>query len=274
MNDMHVIKTRETAIQKELDRIESEEEVKILYACESGSRAWGFESQDSDYDVRFFYIRPPAWYLSIQKRRDVIERMLDDGLLDLVGWDLPKTLELFRKSNPPLYEKLRSPIVYRESGSFLSRIRDLIPEYFSPKACLHHYHHMAQGNFQKYIQGRDIIGKRYFYILRPVLACLWIEQDIGPVPMEFEILVRNLITDHSFLEAIDELLNMKRAGMEMDNVPQIPVITEFLKSHLERLGEVYAPLTGTSDPERLDMFFHELLAETWGVDVSSIQSQT
>jgi len=267
MNDMHVIKTRETAIQKELDRIESEEEVKILYACESGSRAWGFESQDSDYDVRFFYIRPPAWYLSIQKRRDVIERMLDDGLLDLVGWDLPKTLELFRKSNPPLYEKLRSPIVYRESGSFLSRIRDLIPEYFSPKACLHHYHHMAQGNFQKYIQGRDIIGKRYFYILRPVLACLWIEQDIGPVPMEFEILVKRLISDRPLLEAKEKLLDMKRSGMEMDNVQQIPVITEFLRNQLERLASVDAQLAKCKESAQLDELFLDLLRETWGVAV-------
>ena len=91
MKDLAPERMAQTIIQDELDRIESEEEVKILYACESGSRAWGFESKDSDYDVRFFYIRPPAWYLSVQKRRDVIERMLDDGLLDLVGWDLPKT---------------------------------------------------------------------------------------------------------------------------------------------------------------------------------------
>ena len=272
MNDMHVIKTRETAIQKELDRIESEEEVKILYACESGSRAWGFESQDSDYDVRFFYIRPPAWYLSIQKRRDVIERMLDDGLLDLVGWDLPKTLELFRKSNPPLYEKLRSPIVYRESGSFLSRIRDLIPEYFSPKACLHHYHHMAQGNFQKYVQGRDIIGKRYFYIMRPVLACLWIEQHIGPVPMEFEILVKRLISDRPLLGAIEQLLEMKRSGMDMDSVQQILGITEFLRNQLERLATVDTQMAASMDTVQLDRLFLDLLRESWGVDIVSNSS--
>ena len=260
---------QEATIQAELDRIEAEENLKILYACESGSRAWGFESQDSDYDVRFFYIRPPAWYLSIQKRRDVIEQMLENRLLDLVGWDLPKTLELFRKSNPPLYEKLRSPIVYRETGSFLSRISDLIPQYFSPKACLHHYHHMAQGNFQKYVQGRDIIGKRYFYILRPVLACLWIEQDRGPVPMEFEVLIKDLITDHSLLEAIDKLLTMKRAGMEMDSVPQIPVITDFLRKQIERLATVDAQLANSKDPAQLDELFHDLLRETWGVEIGS-----
>ena len=260
---------KEKTIQVELDRIEAEENLKILYACESGSRAWGFESKDSDYDVRFFYIRPPAWYLSIQNRRDVIERMLENRLLDLVGWDLPKTLELFRKSNPPLFEKLQSPIVYRQTGSFVQRLKELMLDYYSPASCMYHYLHIARKNFQKYVQGRDIIGKRYFYILRPALACLWIEQDRGPVPMEFEILVKDLITDHSLLAAIDELLTIKRAGMEMDNVPQIPVITDFLRIQIERLASVDAQLADYKDPAQLDELFLDLLRETWGVEIGS-----
>ena len=259
-------------IQSELARIESEENLRILYACESGSRAWGFASKDSDYDVRFFYIRPPAWYLSIEKKQDVIERMLQDGLLDIVGWDLPKTLGLFRKSNPPLYEKLRSPIVYRKEGSFVSRLRELVPEYYSPKACLYHYLRIAQGNFQKYAQGREVVGKRYFYVLRPALACLWIEQDLGPVPMEFDTMVKRLISDPSLLAAIEQLLDRKKTGLEMDSVPQISVITEFLRSHLDRLVEVDAPPADTSDPAKLDALFHALLAETWDVDVSNDRS--
>jgi predicted nucleotidyltransferase len=90
-------------IRTELDRIEEEESVRVLYACESGSRAWGFESEDSDYDVRFIYLRPADWYLTIQKKRDVIEKPIDEDL-DISGWDLPKALELFRRSNPPLLE--------------------------------------------------------------------------------------------------------------------------------------------------------------------------
>ena len=112
---------RETAvtagIRKEvlrrLDAVEREEDVRVLYACESGSRAWGFASPDSDYDVRFIYVHRPDWYLSIVDRRDVIERPIVDEY-DLSGWELRKTLRLFRKSNPPLIEWLGSPIVYRE----------------------------------------------------------------------------------------------------------------------------------------------------------------
>ena len=118
------VPTVDEEIQRSIDEIEQSENVTVLYACESGSRAWGFHSQDSDYDVRFIYAHPPDWYLSVdlEKKRDVIERpILDD--LDVSGWDLRKSLQLFRKSNPPLLEWLDSPIVYRDrfDVAFFSR---------------------------------------------------------------------------------------------------------------------------------------------------------
>jgi len=124
-------------IETELQRIEQEEGVKIIYACESGSRAWGFPSKDSDYDVRFIYIRPVEWYLSIFEKRDVIERPIISDMLDINGWDLKKALNLFRKSNPPLLEWLQSPIVYLEKGSVAEHIRRLSPLTFSrARACI------------------------------------------------------------------------------------------------------------------------------------------
>jgi uncharacterized protein len=259
---------QEKRIQAELNRIETEETVKILYACESGSRAWGFESKDSDFDVRFFYIRPPTWYLSIQKKRDVIERMLYDGLLDMVGWDLQKTLGLFRKSNPPLYEKLQSPIVYRQTGSFVSRIQELMPDYYSPIGCMYHYLRIAQGNYQKYIRGKSIIGKRCFYILRPVLACIWIERDLGPVPMEFAALVDRVIADPVLREAIDQLLARKKEGKELDLVDQIPVITEFLRSQIDRMSAELERPAITKEFGKLDALFLDLLNESYGVTLT------
>ena len=119
-----------------LDRIESDYAVAVLYACESGSRAWGFESRDSDYDVRFLYIHPPHWYLRIDtaKEKGGIELPIEDDL-DCVGWDLRKALLLLCKSNPPLLDWLGSPIVYREHPSTISRMRELATEYFSPVSC-------------------------------------------------------------------------------------------------------------------------------------------
>ena len=114
--------------------IETNEKVRIVYACESGSRAWGFSSADSDYDVRFLYLRPVEWYLSIDVKRDVIERPVQDGL-DVSGWDMKKALPLFRKSNPPLLEWLGSPIVYLEQYGAAEGMRGLLPDYYSPAAC-------------------------------------------------------------------------------------------------------------------------------------------
>lgn len=118
-----------------LKEIEARENVRIVFACESGSRAWGFPSSDSDYDVRFLHVRPVEWYLSIDKKRDVIERPVNGGL-DINGWDLKKALRLFRKSNPPLLEWLGSPILYLERFSVAAKMRELIPVYYSPTACM------------------------------------------------------------------------------------------------------------------------------------------
>ena len=99
-----------TTIAAELTRIEQAYDCEVLLAVESGSRAWGFQSRDSDYDVRFVYVHRPEWYLSVDLdlRRDVIEKPITDEL-DISGWDIRKTLRLFAKSNPPLLEWLGSP---------------------------------------------------------------------------------------------------------------------------------------------------------------------
>jgi predicted nucleotidyltransferase len=138
-------------ISSQLKMIEESYQVRILYALESGSRAWGFASLDSDYDVRFLYVHPVEWYLSIRDQRDVIEIPITDSL-DINGWDLKKALKLFCKSNSPLLEWLRSPIVYRDVEGLAESLRNLIPTCFSPKNGMYHYLHMAKGNFREYLQ--------------------------------------------------------------------------------------------------------------------------
>src|SRR5688572_12295092 len=127
-------------IQRRLADVEEADGARILYAVESGSRAWGFPSADSDYDVRFVYIRSRDWYLSVnlESRRDVIERPIVDHI-DLSGWDIRKALRLFAKSNPPLLEWLSSPIVYRDDLGFADAVRALLPRYYSPVSSLYHF---------------------------------------------------------------------------------------------------------------------------------------
>ncbi|HDZ15579.1 hypothetical protein LCGC14_1792350 [marine sediment metagenome] len=228
----HIDIVKKIAVQ--LDEVELQKRVRVIYACESGSRAWGFESIDSDFDVRFLYIHPVKWYLRINAGRDVIERPIDEQI-DMSGWDLRKALQLLRKSNPPLLEWLRSPIVYRQVSPAISQINALVPEYYSPRACYYHYLHMAKGNNREYLQGQEVWVKKYFYVLRPVLACLWIEREYGVVPMEFSKLVERVVDNVNVLQAINDLVRRKRAGEELDRGPRIPAISNFLDKELAHL---------------------------------------
>ncbi len=253
-----------TTIHAHLNQIEAGEHIRVIYACESGSRAWGFPSADSDYDVRFLYLHPADWYLAIDEGRDVIERPISAGL-DINGWDLRKALRLFRRSNPPLLEWLGSPIVYLERYSVVARLRELAPVYYSPTACLYHYLHMARRNYREYLQGDEVWVKKYFYVLRPLLAMNWIERGSGVAPTDFNIAVEKLISDTSLREAIEHLLAAKRAGAELDRGPRIPPIGDFLDcemAHWEAWEAAHKPPAPSSAP--LDDLFQAALAEVWG----------
>jgi len=252
-------------VQAALSRIEREQSCLICLAVESGSRAWGFESTDSDYDVRFVYLRPWDWYLStnLEERRDVIELPVSDQL-DVSGWDLRKALRLLRKSNPPLLEWLRSPLLYREHPSIASNLRQLAPQFYSPRACFHHYLHMAEGNFREYLRGETVWRKKYFYVLRPLLAMRWIENDLGPVPMEFSRLVET-VKSARLLEDIHQLLADKRAGAELDEGPRIASISDFIEAELVRAQQLAEPrLAQAAEQDALDQFFRASLLEAWG----------
>ncbi|TYP68344.1 nucleotidyltransferase domain-containing protein [Paenibacillus methanolicus] len=261
----------ESSILEALRNIESEEGVRILYACESGSRAWGFPSRDSDYDVRFIYVRPFDEYLSIDDKRDVIERPIND-LLDINGWDLRKALRLFRKSNPPLLEWLQSPIPYMEQTSAVARIRSMSPLAFSPKSCMYHYLSMAKGNFREYLQGEEVRLKKYFYVLRPIFACGWIEEKGTMPPIAFDALFEAQIPADSELHAaIGELLARKIAGDELDLGPRIAALNDYLGeriSHFDR-SAVHVPASEGEPSERLGELFRQTLREAWGTEVAA-----
>ncbi|MCZ8519839.1 MULTISPECIES: nucleotidyltransferase domain-containing protein [Paenibacillus] len=253
-------------IMKELHRIEEEKNVRILYACESGSRAWGFPSRDSDYDVRFLYLRPMDWYLSIDEGRDVIERPISDRL-DLSGWDLRKALRLFRKSNPPLLEWLQSPMPYLERYTVVEQIRRISPLTFSPKSCMYHYLNMAKGNFREYLQGEQVKIKKYFYVLRPLLACSWIEKFGTMAPMEFDVLVEGLIPRQGELyAAVQTLLARKKAGDELDYEPKVGPIHAYLEERIAYFEQaaVLQPAGSAAKDPGLDALFRGALREVWG----------
>ena len=224
-------------IRERLFAIEREESGKVFYACESGSRAWGFPSKNSDYDVRFLYVRNRDWYLSIdvEDRRDVIERPILDEF-DVNGWDLRKALKLLRKSNPPLLEWLNSPTIYIEDAVISPIFKELAPYCYSATACMYHYLQMAKGNFREYLKGDTVSMKKYFYVLRPLLAIKWIEHSADVVPMQFGILVEDMLPKGELRDQIENLIERKKLGDELKREPRIDVISDFIESEMERLA--------------------------------------
>ncbi|MCP9770058.1 nucleotidyltransferase domain-containing protein [Lacihabitans sp. LS3-19] len=251
-------------ILKELKRLEEQYEIKILFAVESGSRAWGFSSTDSDWDVRYIYVHKLDWYLKIDQLKDNQEEILENDI-DLAGWELKKALKLFRKSNPPLLEWLRSPIVYKDEFSFFELLGEMSKEYFNSQSCMHHYLHMAEGNFKTYLQNDLVRIKKYFYVLRPILACDWIFNKNSVAPMEFQLLVESEVKEIEIKTIIKDLLSRKISGEELDIEPKIQVINDFLEAKIVFYSNYLKLNKNTSKPdtERLDMVFTKTLRMAW-----------
>ena len=246
-------------IQEQLRRIEEAENIKILLSVESGSRAWGFASPDSDYDMRFIYIRRLEDYLRLDTNRDVIELPIDD-VLDINGWDLQKTLRLLHKSNPTLFEWFSSPIVYQKT-EFADKVRDLMMHYFSSKKTLYHYVSMAEGNYREYLKGDLVRTKKYFYVLRPVLACQWI-LDLGtPPPMLFsELLKAELPVE--LIDVVNQLLELKMNSPEVKLINRISEINEYLDESIPSIKSAVRLLDDSHTPdwsELNQLFLRELM---------------
>lgn len=245
-------------IQEKLREIEQREECRILLAVESGSRAWGFASPDSDYDVRFIYVRPEKVYLRLDRTRDVIEVPINDEL-DINGWDIDKTLRLLHKSNPTVFEWFSSPIIY-QSSAFADQFRPIMQKYFSSKAGLWHYLHMAEGNYRDYLRGEMVRAKKYFYVLRPILACKWILEKGTPPPMLFTDLVKSELPD-DLSETVYQLLNLKMNSPEIKEIPRIDQLNRYLDAGIVSVKEQIEKLPDTpvQDWNELNELFFSVL---------------
>ncbi|WP_374600188.1 nucleotidyltransferase domain-containing protein [Niveibacterium sp.] len=219
-------------VMAELAAIEARHDVRVLFACESGSRGWGFASPDSDYDVRFLYVHKLDWYLRVEAQRDVIEVPISDEL-DVCGWELRKALQLLRRSNPTLFEWLDSPVVYREDAALARQLRALAPGFFSERKSRWHYLAMARKNFRGYLQGETVRLKKYLYVLRPLLAAQWVDMGRGMPPMRFAELAAATVGDAALRDEINALLAVKMAENESEYGARFPLIHAFIERELE-----------------------------------------
>ena len=230
---------RELILAK-LNEIEEHENIKILHCIESGSRAWGFASPDSDYDVRFIYVRPKEFYLRLDKTRDVIEWQLDDTL-DINGWDIQKALTLLHKSNPTLFEWNSSPIVYKTTDEW-KKIAAVINCYFVAKSGLYHYLSTAKSNYREYLKGDVVRLKKYFYVLRPLLACKWILEEGTPPPMEFRILMEKYL-DEDIRPDVEKLLDLKMNAPEITTGKRFERVNDYLDNTIAEIETIISTLS-------------------------------
>ncbi len=222
-------------IQRQLDQVELDNDVRILLAVESGSRAWGFPSPDSDYDVRFLYVNRPQWYLTIEPGRDVIELPIVDEL-DINGWNLKKAQQLLIKPNPVLHEWLESPIVYRSDRAFVTAMRELADQTLHHTPARYHYLKLGEKQWNRFIADKEEVSiKKYFYALRPALALRWLRSNPGRrVPMSVPELRPGCDLPPEVSDFLDELLERKRVTRELGNGPRIPLLDDFITGEFER----------------------------------------
>src|SRR5580698_40533 len=241
---------KETVV-KALHVIESEARVRVLFAVESGSRAWGFASPDSDYDVRFIYVHDPDWYSTIFEERDVIEKMLP-GDLDVSGWELRKSLRLFSKCNLALNEWIGSPVLYQEIPGFRSELSTLIPAFFNPLRAIHHYKNMAKQALSSMAPDGRISIKKFLYATRALMACRWIEHYQSQPPTEFLAMVRNLVPADE-RSHIEKLVSQKSLAAEKAEIVIDGYRSAEIRSELDAFGRVdFAFEKPTKSLEKLD----------------------
>jgi predicted nucleotidyltransferase len=249
-------------IESRLGSIEAQQGVRYLFVVESGSRAWGFPSPDSDYDVRFVYVRPLDWYLSIETGRDVIETPLVDEI-DLNGWDVRKTIGLLLKSNVIVGEWLESPIRYRADDSAVPAFRELADGLFDPPGAARHYASVGQTAAERWMAGSQPVPvKKYFYALRPALA-LRAMRVLGKQrpPMNLQQLQSVCDLPQALNRIIDELVTLKSVTNEKGNAQRYAELDEFIAAELALGAAQKASSPSRSRVEQADRFFRALVAD-------------
>lgn len=213
--------TAVAAVDARLGAIAVTHGVRIPWAIESGSRAWGFPSPDSDYDCRFLFIRPQAAYLQLFPERDVIETPLE-GELDVNGWDLPKVVRLLLKGNAVAVEWLTSPIIYQGDAAFRDRMLAMASEIIDRGGVTSHYLHVAYSMRNRvFADATDAPLKKLFYLLRPVVALRWLRlhPQARIAPMALPALMAEAALPSDVVAAIEQLLAVKARTRELGHGP-------------------------------------------------------
>lgn len=240
--------------------IEREHGVRVLFACESGSRAWGFPSPDSDFDVRFIYVHQRDWYLSIERGRDVIEIPIS-GDMDIAGWDLQKALGLARSGNATLSEWLASPVVYQEEPGFAETMRGLLNRTYRRDRTFMHYKSVTEKNLLQAHRGKGVRVKKFLYSLRTALAAQWCATREDRPPMTLAALADALVPDAAQREGIGAIVEAKATLAEKSTYEAPAELVEFLEERIAGLAAAEVPTFAAADAGVFDGFFREWVGQ-------------
>ncbi len=220
-------------VMRRLAEIAHGNDVRLLLAVESGSRAWGFHSPDSDFDCRFIYVRDEDAYLSFTQPRDVIETPIE-GLFDVNGWDLGKALRLMIKGNSVVHEWLASPHIYLANARFVAALMPIARAWRSAYADAHHYHGLLATQRGRHIAGRDEVNlKKYFYAVRPAMALQWLRERRDPPPMDLPGLLTGITLPAEVAAALENLREAKRVSSEVGMGPRIVVLDDYIEEQAQ-----------------------------------------
>lgn len=245
-------------IRARLTEIEQREQIRIIWAVEAGSRAWGFSSPNSDYDVRFVYIRDKKEYLRLEEIRDSIDAQQDE-LLDIEGWDLRRVLRMVYRSAPEVYEWFASPTIYRSTPE-AAELQKILPEYFSIKKCAQNYIHLAGMDFRTYFRDDEVWLVKYFYLIRQMLQAKWMLEEKCIPPMLFEELVREKL-EEEWKDYILELLQQKKSTSELGKAQRNKRLIDYLEQSIGRMQREVRAMEGEERKswERLNRYFYSVL---------------
>lgn len=248
-------------ILQRLKDIESRYDVRILLAVESGSRAWGFASKDSDYDVRFIYVHRKEWYLTLIEGRDVIEELDSDGVMDIAGWDLKKALLLMGKGNCAFAEWLNSPIVYYKDEEFFKPVNSLKDDYFRKVSAVNHYYHMAMNHDKRYLEKRGWEMKRFMYHLRGLLASKYVAIYGTYPPVVFKELVEKMVSNKPIKAEISDLVRLKQESREHNTMIVSDSLVVFATGVAKEIETMFGTIPDENLPslKKLDEFFLKII---------------
>jgi len=266
-------------VQIRLASIRETEGVAIPLAIESGSRAWGFPSPDSDYDYRFVFVRPVEHYLSPWPRRDVIETPIE-GDLDVNGWELGKAIRLLMKGNAVIIEWLTSPIAYGVDEVFRRSFLNLAEQVADRNLVARHYLHLGFAQRNRRLAARASIPlKAIFYTVRPAAALRWLRQRPGEsvAPMRFQTLIEECAPPADVVCVLDDLLARKAETRELGEAPLPEPIARFIDEEF-RAGEEAFPKrpsrAGAQEQERAEAFFRATVDHVWSSSGGTTASGT